>query len=157
MTLYVDMHQVVVLSKDIGLAFEVNYTWMIATVAVSRTHDISLCFPLSCRRVAHGIAKSFRAAGRGESKVILVLAHSVLTFVEPWSFLIVLYLIVEFNNVALGRNHIIIQLHIIGIRIAPVHICLPVIINKNRRVYIFPVLTLPYEWFAERVLERSVW
>ena len=76
--------------------------------------------------------------------------------VEPRAFLVVLYLIVQFHHFALQRDHVVVQLGIVGVGVAPVHIGLAVFVGVHRRVDVVPVALVPNERFAERVLERSV-
>ncbi len=54
----------------------------------------------------------------------------------------------------LQANHVVIQLGIIEMRIAPIEICLPIIIYPDRRVDVIP-LTIIKERFAECILERT--
>ena len=41
-------------------------------------------------------------------------------------------------------------------RVAPIHICLSVVINKHRGVDIIPVLRLPHQRLTKRILERTI-
>ena len=105
------------------------------------------------------------------------------SLIEPWAFLIVLnspigflapggtkinlstvlldgthnaVLGIKHMDVAAGRYHILIELDVIDVWIAPIHIGLPVVVDKHRGVDVFPVLFLPHEGFPKRVFERSV-
>ena len=174
-----EVHQVVVLSEDIAMTLEVADTRMVTTVALSRTHDVTLLYPRTCRRVAHGIAQSFRTAGTGKAQVVVTIA-----LVEPRSFLIVLnspigflaprgtkinlstilldgahntVLGIKHMDVATGRDHILVKLDVIDIGIAPVHVSLTIIVDKHRGIDVLPVFALPHEGFAQGILERSVW
>src|SRR5574344_331593 len=42
-------------------------------------------------------------------------------------------------------------------RVAPIHICLSVVINEYRWVNVIPMFLLPHKRLAKRVFERSVW
>jgi len=65
-------------------------------------------------------------------------------------------LIVKLMNLIAVRDHIRVELHIIYIRIAPVHVSLSVVIDEHARVNVIPMLFLPYERLAERIRERSI-
>ena len=172
------MHQVVVLTEHIGMSFVVGDTGMITTVAFRRTHDVVLPLPRTRRTVAHGVAQGLRTAGRGITEVIMTVA-----LIDPRTFLIVLHgpvgslrfghpkidlgtlfldgthhtiLRIEHTDVTTGRNHILIELDVIDMRIAPVHIGLTIVINEHRRIDVIPMLFLPYERFAKGIFERTV-
>ena len=150
MTAGLETEDVVVLTKAIGFALVINNTGVIATSTRRMIHDVTLILPRTCRTVAHGITNTFGTAGGSKSQVIMSVA-----LVEPGAFLIVLYLR-KFHNVARIRNHILVELYIIRIRISPVHISLTVIIDKYTRVDIVPMFLLPNQWFSNRIFERSV-
>ena len=90
-----EVHQVIVLAEDIGTSFIVYDAWVVAAVALRRAHDVSLALPGTCRRVTHGIAQCLWAAGGGIAQIVVPIA-----FVEPGSFLIMVYVIVELYDVA---------------------------------------------------------
>ena len=145
------VHQVVVLTKDIGVTFVVHDTGMVTTVTLGRLHDVPLRFPWPDGGTAHGIAKGLWTAGGGIAEVIQSVA-----LIEPRSFLIVLNMVVELHDVALQGDHIVVQADIVGVGIAPVHIGLSVVIDKHGGVDVVPVFLLPYQRFAERILEGPV-
>ena len=59
-------------------------------------------------------------------------------------------------DVATGRNHILVELDVIDIGIAPVHVGLTVIVNEHRGIDVLPMLLLPNQRFAKGVFKRSV-
>ncbi len=123
---------------------------MVATALICRCHDITFGSPRSHRTVTHCVSDTFRTASRGESQIVMTAS-----LIKPWTFLIMLRSgqLVDFSRI---RNHIMIQFHIVGIRIAPIHICLTVVININRGVYIIPSTVLPDNRFADRVFKGTV-
>jgi len=124
---------------------------MVTTITRSVIHDVSLVFPRTCRTLAHSITDTFGATGRGKSHVVVVT-----TLIAPRTFLIIGDT-GKLHDVATGRNHVLVQFHIIGIGISPVHISLSVIINEYGGVNVFPMFALPYEGFAQRILIWTVW
>ena len=154
-TLVVDerlkVHEVVALSEDVGVPTVVADAWVVASVAVSRAHDVAFRLPRACGAVAHSIAQRLGAAGGGIAQIVMSS-----TLVEPGAFLIVFDVIVELGDAAFQRSHVVVQKGVVGIGVAPVHIGLPVVIRKDGRVDVVPVLFLPDERLAERVVERAV-
>ena len=97
------VHQVVVLSEDVGVTFIIHDTGVVTTVALGGLHDISFRHPRTCGGVAHGIAESLWTTGGGIGEVIMAMA-----LIEPRTFLIVLNVVVELHDVALQGDHIVI-------------------------------------------------
>ena len=81
----IEVHQVVVLSEDVGMSLEVTDAGMVATIAQGGAHDVVLPLPGTGGRVAHGIAKCLGTAGGGVGHIVMSIA-----LVEPGTFLIVL-------------------------------------------------------------------
>ena len=79
-----EVHQVVVLTEDIGMPLVVADAGMVAAVAIGRTHDVALRLPWALGRVAHGIAQCLWTAGGGIGQIVMAI-----TLVEPRAFLIV--------------------------------------------------------------------
>ena len=79
-----EVHQVVVLTEDIGMSLVVADAGVVATVTVGRTHDVALRLPWSLGRVAHGIAQCLWTTGGGIGQIVMAI-----TLVEPRAFLIV--------------------------------------------------------------------
>ena len=142
--------QVVILSEHVRLSLVVDNAGMVTTRTVGRTHDVSLHVPRTGRRIAHGITDAFGAASGSKGQVIMVVA-----LVKPWPFLISLQL-ADFYDVARGRNHVFVELHIIKIGVAPIHISLSVVVDIYRGVDVVPMLLLPYQRLADRVFKRTV-
>ena len=147
-----DVLQVVVQAETVALTLEVDDTRVVTTCTVRWSHHITSELPRSQRVVAHRITETFRTACSSEVEIILTV-----TLIEPRTLLIVLRHIVQTHRIALQRNHILVQQGTIQMRITPVHISLPIIVDKHRWVDILPVLTLPYQRFPDWVFERSVW
>ena len=124
---------------------------MISSTPLCWTHNISFCTPWSGSFVAHGIANPFRATSWSESHVIMPVP-----FIHPRTFLVMFRFIFHLYNFPRIWNHILIQFHIINIRIAPIHIRLSVIINKYGRVNVIPMLLLPNQRFVQWVFKRTV-
>ena len=141
---------VVVESEHIALSLIVDDAGMVAARAFGRFHYVPLNLPRAGRTVAHRVANSFGTTGRGESKIVASAA-----LIEPRAFLIMLQL-AHFHDVAGGGNHVLVQLDVIQVGVAPVHIGLPVVVDEHRGVYVFPVFLLPYERLSQRVFERTV-
>ena len=80
----------------------------------------------------------------------------IVAFIEPGAFLVVVDVIVEFRYLALCGNHVLVQANIIGMRISPVHPCLPVLVDKYGGIDVVPMFALPNQGLAQRVFERSV-
>ena len=164
------VHQVVVLTEHIGMAFIIGDARMVTTVALGRTHDVVLPYPRTRRTVAHGVAQRLRTAGGGITQIVMPVA-----LIDPRSFLIVLHrpvgllLIrhpevdlgsfvldrahhtvfgIEYADIATGGDHILVELDVIDMRVTPVHIRLSVVVDEYRRVDIVPMLFLPNERFA---------
>ena len=181
-TLMVDeglqVHQVVVLSEDIGVTFIVRDTRVVTAVALGGAHDVAFRYPRSCGGIAHGIAESLRTAGRGVCEIVvatafvepgtfLVVVHCPFGFVTPWhvkvdSGSLLLHWThhavygVEYQDVALGRDHVIVQFYAVGIGVAPVHIGLSVVVNPHGGIDVVPVALIPHQRLAEGILEGSV-
>ena len=178
MDIGIQVHQVIVLTKHIRVSLIVANARMVTTVALCGTHDIVLPLPRTHGRVAHGIAQCLRTASRGISQIVFTI-----TLIEPRTFLVVLHLpgslfapwstevdlstlfldrthhailLVEHKDIAAGRDHVLIELDTIDMRVAPVHISLSVVINKHRGVDIIPVLRLPHQGLAKGILERTI-
>ena len=79
-----------------------------------------------------------------------------IAFVEPRTFLIVLWNVVKLHDVALERNHIIVEQGTIHIRVAPIEISLTVDVDEHRWVDVVPMLFLPCKRFANRVFEWTL-
>ena len=62
----------------------------------------------------------------------------------------------KFGDLALQRDHVVVQLGVEGVGIAPVEVGLSVIVSIHRRVDVEPVALVPYQWLAQGVLEGSV-
>ena len=89
------MHQVVALPEKVGVPLEVTDTRMITAVALCGCHQIAHELPGTCGIVTHRITQSLWATGRGKAQIVVIVA-----LVEPWSFLIMVDLVVEFHDVA---------------------------------------------------------
>ena len=62
-----------------------------------------------------------------------------------------------FNPVNLPGEgyHVLVEPGPVYVRIAPVHVGLTVVVNKHRRINVFPMFLLPYQRMSQRVLERA--
>ena len=63
--------------------------------------------------------------------------------------------LLHFPHFTLQRNHIIIQLHVINIRISPIQIGLPVIINKNSRINKIPTAII--KRLTDSIFKMTKW
>ena len=166
--------------EEIRLALEIGHTTVVSEgTRFLQWHDIALILPRSERFLAHRVSDMLRHS-TCSIKHIIVLA----TLHEPRTLGIIIFIfhgrvtilhvrstkaihghvdsahlsfvINGFLRVhsALQANHVVIQLGIIEMRIAPIEICLPIIIYPDRRVDIIP-LTIIKERFAECILERT--
>ena len=133
---------IVVQSETIPLALILYHARMIASCPWRVVHDVSLMFPWSRWRLAHGIANALWATCRGEGKVI-----PIATFPEPRTFLIVFYL-THCHYFPLGWDHVFCKFNTIRMWIAPVHISPSVVVNPYWRVDVVPVFLSPYKWLA---------
>ena len=123
---------------------------MIAARLISVVHDVSLIFPRSCYLVAHSIAYALRAAGGSKSEIIFRVL-----LINPRTFLIIINM-GELLDFARGAYHILVKLDVISMRVAPVHICLTVIVYPHRRIDVIPMFLLPYQRLADGVVERAI-
>ena len=146
-----DVHQVVVLAEDVGVAFEVGNARMVAAVAVRGAHDVARRCPGSCWRGAHGVAQSLGTAGAGEAEIVFAAA-----IVEPRPFLVVLD-VWQLDDAVLHRNHVVVQSGVVAVGVSPVHIRLSVVVGEDCGVDVVPVFALPYDGLAQRVAEGTVW
>ena len=151
MTAFLKTEYVIILSEAPALSLVVDDARVVSAVTVSVVHDVSLVLPWSCRAVAHGVAYTLRAACGCECKVVFAVS-----LVEPWSFLVILDMR-KLDDVSRVRDHVLVELYIIEVRVAPVHVCLTVIVDPYGRVDVIPVLLLPYKSASERIHEWSVW
>ena len=124
---------------------------MIASGSLCWFHDISFCSPWTGSFITHRITNPLRTTSRGESHIIMPV-----TLIYPRSLLIMLRLISQFYNFSRIGNHILIQLHIVNIRIPPIHISLSVIVNKYGRINVVPMFLLPHQRFVQWVFERTI-
>ena len=124
---------------------------MIAARPPGPVHYVSHRLPGAGGAVAHGVAYALGAAGGGEREIVVSVA-----LVEPGALLIVVYLIVDRIDSAAIRYHVVVELDIIHVRVAPVHVCLPVVVDEHAGIDVVPVSSLPYQRLAERVVERPV-
>ena len=151
---------------------------MVTTVTLRRTHNVVFPHPRTCGRVAHCITQSLRTAGSGISQIVMTV-----TLIEPRSLLIVLQSPISFlrpgyakvcfgslfldrahhtilrinhKDIALCRNHILIELDAIDMWVTPVHISLPIIIDEDWGVDIIPMFLLPHKGFTQWITERTV-
>ena len=129
---------------------------MITTCAWCMIHDMSLVLPWSYWRLAHGIANTLGTAGGSIGKVIPFLATGILARPEPRSFLIIADRI-HLHYLTFGGDHVFIETHAISMGIAPVHICLSIVVNPYSGIDVRPMFLSPYERFADRVFERAEW
>ena len=155
MTARLESEDVVVQAEAIPLALEFDDARMIAACTGRMVHNMSLMLPRSCGRLAHGVANSLGTAGRGECQIVPLLTTGIPARPEPRSFLIVFYG-VHLHNLARSGNHVFVELYAIGMRIAPIHIRLSVIVNPYGGVDVIPVLGTPYERFPYRIRKGAV-
>ena len=111
---------------------------------------MTLILPRPRNLITHGIADTFRTACRCKSEIILRLS-----FINPRAFLIIRNMR-ELMDFTRSGNHILIKLYVIGMGIAPVHVCLAVIINPYGRVYVVPMLFLPDKRLANGVMKGAI-
>ena len=147
----VQMHEVVIQAEHIRFALVVDDARVVAPGPRSVVHDVAFVLPRSLGTVAHRISYALGAAGRCESEVVVAVA-----FVEPRTFLIILDLIVQLVDRAAERNHVLVELSPVYVRIAPIHVCLAVVVDEDGRVDVLPVFSLPYQRLTERIGERAV-
>ena len=145
------MHQVVVLSEYVGVPLEIANTGMIAAGSGCGAHDIAFRLPRTCGQVACGIPYGLGTAGGGVGQIV-----TAPTFVYPRTLLIIVDVVIESDNAVLKRNHVIVEPGIIGMWIAPVHVCLPVVVDEHRRIDVIPVLPLPNERLPQGIAEGAV-
>ena len=142
--------QVIIQSEHIGFSLIVDYTGMVAASALSVVHNVALVFPRPCGAVTHRIAYTLGAACRRKRKIVVSVS-----LIEPGTLLII-FDMRQFHDVARIGNHILVQLHIVEVGVAPIHVSLSVVIDEYGRIYIVPMLFLPHERLAYGVLERAV-
>ena len=132
------------------MSFIIDNARMIAARLISVVHDVSLIFPRSRYLVAHSIAYALRAAGGSKSEIIFRVL-----LINPRTFLIIINM-GELLDFARGAYHILVKFDIISMWVAPVHICLTVIVYPHRRIDVIPMLLLPHQRLANGVVERSI-
>ena len=124
---------------------------MVAAGTLGMVHYGAHGLPGTGGAVAHRVTDALRAAGRGESEVVMPVP-----LVEPGAFLIVVDLVVQLVDLAGIRYHILVERHPVDVGIAPIHIRLAVVVDEDSGIDVLPVLFLPYERFPERIHEGSV-
>ncbi len=153
--------------EKIGMSSEVGHTAMVGKrPCVMERHYLAHILPRPFGRVTHRIGYMFgHTSGRIEQIIFAA------TLIEPrplgihvfvFGILVTefdrrgseaLHRLLDFSDLALKRNHIPVELHIINFRITPVEISLSVIVDKDRRVDIVP--TAVDKRRAYGILKRS--
>ena len=144
------VHQVVVLAEDVGVALVVGYAGVVATGAVGVAYDVARRCPGTGGAVAHGVAQPLVTAGGGKAQVVFVGA-----LVEPRAFLVIVD-VGQLGDADLHRSHVVVEQGVVAVGVAPVEVCLSVVVGVDRGVYVVPVLLLPHERLAQGVAERAV-
>ena len=166
--------------EEIRLSLEVHHTTVVSKgTRFLQWHDFSLVFPRSERFLAHRVSDMLRhTTCRIEHIIVFASLHKPRTLgiiififhgrvtilhirstkaihghVDSAHLSLVINGFLRVHSV-LQANHVVIQLGIIEMRIAPIEICLPIIIYPDRRIDVIP-LTIIKERFAECILERT--
>ena len=78
-----------------------------------------------------------------------------IALIEPRSLLIMLDMR-EFYCLTLERDHIVVQLGVEGVGIAPIEVSLSVVVGIYRRVDVVPVALVPHQRLTQGILKRAV-
>ena len=140
--------QGVIETENIGVSLVINDARVVSGGSLVPVHDHSLILPGTGGIGAQAIPDAFRTAGGGIRQIVNSVA-----FIKPRTFLIVPWLRWLFDHIARKGNHVLVQFHIIDIRVAPIQIGLAVIVNEYGGIN---VLTAPGDQrFAEGVHKRT--
>ena len=154
--------------EEVVMALILHYAAVVGKrPCVLQWHNFAHIFPRTCRAVRHRIGYMLRHSACRIEHVVLATA-----FLNPRAFGVAVLILhvflsetrswrteslfghLDHSEFAAIRNHVVVELEVVDLRIAPVEPCLSVVVNHHRRVYVVPRSVLE-ERFAYRVAERS--